>query len=50
MTPMTAAIRAAETVLEEEASGMPQALTLGIGSFLAFALLLFIVTRLNQDR
>jgi hypothetical protein len=50
MTTMTAAFHAAETVLEEEASGLPQALTMGIGTFLAFALLLFIVTRLNQDR
>ncbi len=43
---MTAAIHAAE----EEASSLPHALTMGIGTFLAFAILLFIVTRLNQDR
>ncbi len=47
---MTAAIWAAETVAEEEKSGLPQALTLSIGAFLAFALLLFLVTRLNPDR
>jgi len=40
----------AETPVEEEVSGLPQALTLGIGTFLIFAVLLFIVTRLNQDR
>jgi hypothetical protein len=50
MTTMTAAIHAAETVVEEEVSGLPQALAMGIGTFLAFAVLLFIVTRLNQDR
>ena len=50
MTTMTAAIHIAETVPPEEASGLPHALAMGIGTFLAFALLLFIVTRLNQDR
>jgi len=47
---LTAVIHAAETVTEEEVSGLPQALTLSIGAFLFFALLLFIVTRLNPDR
>jgi len=40
----------AETPVEEEISGFPQALTLGVSTFVIFAVLLFIVTRLNQDR
>jgi hypothetical protein len=47
---MTTALRFAEAALEEKSSGMTQALMLGVGTFLGFAVLLFIVTRLNQDR
>jgi hypothetical protein len=47
---MSLVLRAAETVAEEEASGLPLALTLGIGTFVVFALLVFLVSRLNQDR
>lgn len=47
---MNALIQLSETVAEEEVSGLPFALTLGIGAFVLFALLLFAVTRLNPDR
>jgi len=40
----------AETPVEEEVSGFPQAFTIGASTFVIFAVLLFIVTRLNQDR
>jgi len=39
-----------ETPVEEEASALPLALSLGIGTFLLFAILLFAVSRLNPDR
>jgi hypothetical protein len=47
---MNALIHLTETVAEEEVSGLPLAMTLGIGTFLAFAILLFAVSRLNPDR
>ncbi|MCZ3388894.1 MAG: hypothetical protein LH645_07150 [Actinomycetia bacterium] len=47
---MFALMLLAETPVEEKASGLPLALTLGIGTFLFFALLLFAVSRLNPDR
>lgn len=47
---MFALMLLAETPVEEEASGLPLAMTLGIGTFLLFALLLFAVSRLNPDR
>jgi hypothetical protein len=47
---MLALIQLSETVAEEEVSGLPLALTLGIGTFLLFAILLFAVSRLNPDR
>ena len=47
---MNALIQLSETVAEEEASGLPLALTLGIGAFVLFAVLLFAVSRLNPDR
>ena len=47
---MFALMLLAETPVEEEVSALPLALTLGIGTFLFFALLLFVVSRLNPDR
>ncbi|MCZ3385755.1 MAG: hypothetical protein LH630_02005 [Actinomycetia bacterium] len=47
---MNVLVQLAETVAEEEASGLPLALSLGIGTFLLFAVLLFAVSRLNPDR
>lgn len=47
---MNALIQLSETVAEEEVSGLPLALSLGIGTFVLFALLLFAVSRLNPDR
>jgi hypothetical protein len=47
---MNALIQLSETVVEEEVSGLPLAISLGVGTFLLFALLLFAVTRLNPDR
>ncbi|HVQ19176.1 MAG TPA: hypothetical protein VMT27_09120 [Actinomycetes bacterium] len=47
---MTALIHAAESVTKEEVSGFPHALTMGISVFVSFAILLFIITRLNPDR
>ena len=47
---MNALIQLSETVAEEEVSGLPMAMTLGIGTFLLFAVLLFAVSRLNPDR
>jgi hypothetical protein len=47
---MNALIQLSETVAEEEASGLPLALTLGIGTFILFAVLLLAVSRLNPDR
>ena len=47
---MIFALRATETVVEEEVSALPLAISIGAGVFLFFALLLFIVTRLNPDR
>lgn len=47
---MILALLAAEPDAVEEASGLPMALSLGAGVFFSFALLIFIVTRLNQDR
>jgi len=47
---MNALIQLSETVVEEEVSGLPLALSLGIGTFVVFAVLLFAVTRLNPDR
>ena len=39
-----------ETVAEEEEAALPLAITLGVLAFLAFAILLLAVTRLNPDR
>ena len=47
---MTAVIHLAEAAAEGEESGFALALTLGVGVFLTFAVLLFAVTRLNPDR
>lgn len=47
---MLALVRVAESVAEEEVSGLPLALTLGITTFVLFAILLIAVTRLNPDR
>ncbi|HUV48898.1 MAG: hypothetical protein WBC76_00050 [Actinomycetes bacterium] len=47
---MLALIQLSETVAEEEVSGLPLAISLGVGTFLLFALLLFAVSRLNPDR
>ncbi len=47
---MLALILLSETVAEEEASALPLALSLAIGTFLLFAVLLFAVSRLNPDR
>lgn len=47
---MNALIQLSESVVEEEVSGLPLAISLGVGTFLLFALLLFAVTRLNPDR
>ena len=47
---MFALIQLSETVAEEEVSGLPLAISLGVGTFLLFALLLFAVSRLNPDR
>lgn len=47
---MNALIQLSETVAEEEVSGLPLALSLGIGTFVLFAVLLFAVSRLNPDR
>lgn len=40
----------AETPIEEEVSGLPQALAFSFSAFAVFCLLLFAVTRLNPDR
>jgi len=47
---MSLIFRLAETPVEEEVSALPLALTMGAGVFLFFALLVFLVTRLNPDR
>jgi hypothetical protein len=47
---MLALIQLSETVAEEEVSGLPLAISLGVGTFLLFAVLLFAVSRLNPDR
>jgi hypothetical protein len=47
---MNVLIQLSETVGEEEVSGLPLAIGLGVGTFILFALLLFAVTRLNPDR
>jgi hypothetical protein len=47
---MIFAFLTAEPVVAEAVSGLPKAISLGVGVFLSFALLIFIVTRLNQDR
>lgn len=47
---MSAVVRLAESVAEEESSGFGLSLTLGVTVFVLFALLLFAVTRLNPDR
>ena len=47
---MFALMLLAETPVEEEVSALPLAMTLGIGTFLFFAVLLFAVSRLNPDR
>ena len=43
-------IHMASEVVEEEVSGLPKALGLGVTAFLVFSVLLFAVTRLNPDR
>ena len=40
----------AETVVQEEENALPLAVTLGVTAFVLFAILLFVVTRLNPDR
>lgn len=47
---MFALIHLSETVVEEEVSGLPMAISLGVGTFVLFAILLFAVSRLNPDR
>jgi|tagenome__1003787_1003787.scaffolds.fasta_scaffold20954179_3 hypothetical protein len=47
---MTAVIRLAEEVTKSEKSGLPLSITLGLSVLLGFAILLFLVTRLNPDR
>jgi len=47
---MNALIQLSEAVVEEEVSGLPLAISLGVGTFLLFAVLLFAVSRLNPDR
>ncbi|HUW15851.1 MAG TPA: hypothetical protein VMW94_02135 [Actinomycetes bacterium] len=47
---MNALIRVSEAVAEEEASGLPLALTLGITTLAIFGLLLFLISRLDPDR
>lgn len=47
---MLALIQLSETVVEEEVSALPLAASLGVGTFLLFAVLLFAVSRLNPDR
>jgi hypothetical protein len=47
---MSALISLAEEMTESEKSGLPLSITLGVSVFLGFAILLFIVTRLNPDR
>jgi hypothetical protein len=47
---MLALIQLSETVAEEEVSALPLAISLGVGTFLLFAVLLFAVSRLNPDR
>jgi len=37
-------------VVKGELSGMPLAITLAMGTFAIFAVLLFAITRLNPDR
>ncbi len=39
-----------ETVAEEEENALPLAVTLGVTAFVLFAILLFVITRLNPDR
>jgi hypothetical protein len=43
-------IQMASEVVEEEVSGLPMAIGLGVTAFVVFAVLLFAVTRLNSDR
>ncbi|MFZ0323780.1 MAG: hypothetical protein WAN48_06575 [Actinomycetes bacterium] len=43
-------IHLVSTPVEEEIAGLPTAIVLGVTVFLVFALLLFLVTRLNPDR
>ncbi len=47
---MLALVRVAESVVEEEVSGFPLAITLATTAFVLFAVLLIAVTRLNPDR
>jgi len=47
---MTSLVVWAEAAAEGEESGLPMALSLGVGTFVIFALLIFLVSRLNQDR
>jgi len=47
---MNALVHVSETVAEEEVSGLPLALTLGITTLAIFCLLLFLVSRLDPDR
>jgi hypothetical protein len=47
---MLALVRIAESVVEEEVSGFPLAITLALVTFALFAVLLIAVTRLNLDR
>jgi hypothetical protein len=47
---MIFALLSEEVAVEKEILGLPQSIVLGVGVFLTFAILLFLVTRLNQDR
>jgi hypothetical protein len=47
---MLALVRIAESVVEEEVSGLPLAITLAATVFVLFVILLIAVTRLNLDR
>jgi hypothetical protein len=47
---INALIQAGEAVAEEEASGLPLAITLGVSTLLIFCLVLFVVSRLDPDR
>jgi hypothetical protein len=47
---LNALVHVSETVAEEEASGLPLAITLGLTTLAIFCLLLFVITRLDPDR